>query len=632
LGKLLLLVVLVGLLAAAVWGSGQYLSRLTSQSRKVMLTHVVSRGELLVTVTEDGNLESASNVDIKCQVAGGSSILWIVRDGSQVKAGDKLVELDSSTLEETINQQRIAYEKARSTKIQAEKTFEVAKLAVREYLEGTYKKALQDAETLITISLENLRSAQNSLEHAERMFRKGYVSNLELEGQRFAVERAQLELDSARTAKDVLTDFTKVKTLQDLESQRDTAEATMKSELAAFDLEESRLKRLESQLAQCTITAPADGMVVYANERGGRFGQEQSAIEEGAAVRERQTILKLPDLSNMQVKVNVHESKVEQLNAGMRARIRILERELTGTVTSIANQPEATGWFSANVKEYATLVRIDGAPENLRPGMTAEVEILVAHLQNVLTLPVAAVVELRGQYFCWVRDGEEVEKRSLVLGLSNDQYIEVKDGVSERDEVLLNPRAVVAEARAATSETKEGEVNVSERFGAAPGAAPGGGPAGAGERRERGPGGKPTDSADGPGRARGPNGPGSPGGPGGLDRPAGPGESGRPDGPGGRSASDGPGGRSGSGGPDGPGGPGGGSGGGAPGEGEGRRGGGGRNLMQLDTDGDGKVSREEAPEQMRQFFDTLDSNGDGFIDRSEEAAMRERFRSRGAPQ
>ena len=111
------------------------------------------------------------------------------------------------------------------------------------------------------------------------MFRKGYVSSLELEGQRFAVERSQLELDSARTAKDVLVNFTKAKMLQDLESQRDTAEAQMRSETAAFRLEEIRLKRLEDQLQQCTIHAGQDGMVVYANERS-RFGQQQSTIEE----------------------------------------------------------------------------------------------------------------------------------------------------------------------------------------------------------------------------------------------------------------------------------------------------------------------------------------------------------------
>jgi multidrug efflux pump subunit AcrA (membrane-fusion protein) len=556
---------ILSLLSLLAWGATQFLAG-SGEKKSTNLLHTVGRGDLVVTVTEDGNLESASNVDIKCQVAGGSSILSIVKDGSSVKQGDKLVELDASALEESINQQRIAFEKARSTRIQAEKNFEVAKLAVREYLEGTFKKAVQDADAQITISLENQRSAQNSLEHAERMFRKGYVSSLELEGQRFAVERARLELESARTAKDVLENFTKVKTLQDLESQRDTAEAQMKSEQAAYELEEVRLNRLLAQQKLCTIVATQDGMVVYANEQGGRFGQQGVTIEEGAAVRERQTILRLPDLSKMQVKVNVHESKVEQLKPNMRARIRILDRELQGEVKMIANQPEPGGFFSANVKEYATFVRIDGQPEGLRPGMTAEVEILIAHVKDALLLPLACVVEQEGEFFAWVQKGDVQEKRKLLLGYSNDQFLEVKDGVAEGETVLLNPRAVVAEAREAVGADKnqKGE-EVTEKFGKSSGP-----PAGEG----------------------GGSGPGGPGG----RRPGG--DSGGPGG-----------------GPAGPGA-------GGPGAGGGGRG---MNPMQFDADKDGKVSREEAPEPMRNFFDRMDSNSDGFIDAEEIASMRRRF-------
>ena len=359
----------------------------------------------------------------------------------------------------------------------------------------------------------------------------------------------------------------------------------MKSEQAAYELEEVRLNRLLAQQKQCTIVAPQDGMVVYANEQGGRFGQPQVTVEEGAAVRERQTILRLPDLSKMQVKVNVHESKVEELKPSMRARIRILDRELQGEVKSIANQPEPGGFFSANVKEYATLVRIDGQPEGLRPGMTAEVEILVAHVKDALLLPLACVVEQEGEFFAWVQKGSAIEKRKLLLGYSNDQFLEVKDGVAEGESVLLNPRAVVAEAREAVGAdtNKDGE-EVTEKFGksSGPPAGEGGGP-----------------GAGGPGGSGG-----GPGGPGGRRSGGGPG------GPGGG----GPGGEGGEGGGPGAGGPG--------GQGGGR---GGMNPMQFDADKDGKVSREEAPEPMRNFFDRMDSNSDGFIDAEEVASMRRRF-------
>ncbi len=206
-------------LAAVGYGSIQYFGSLGSEAGPSLSTYKVSLGELLITVTEDGTVESASNVDIKCQVAGGSSILWIVEDGKQVKKGEKLVELDASVLEDQINTQKITFSKARSADITAKMNYEVAQISVKEYTDGTFKKEFQDAETLITISEENLRSAKNSLEYSERMFQRGYISSLELESQQFAVKRSQLELDSANTAKEVLEKFSKVKMLEDLKSR-----------------------------------------------------------------------------------------------------------------------------------------------------------------------------------------------------------------------------------------------------------------------------------------------------------------------------------------------------------------------------------------------------------------------------
>jgi multidrug efflux pump subunit AcrA (membrane-fusion protein) len=581
---------MVGLVVVAILGGAtrravQLMANRPDKKVSDVLTARVERGELVVTVTEDGSVESAVNIDIKCEVAGGTSILWIVDDGTEVKKGEKIVQLDSAALEESINQQRIATEKARAAKIQAEKDYASAKLAVEEYLQGTFLQSVQDQDAKITIAEENLRSAQNALEHSQRMFRKGYISVLDLESQNFQVQRAKLELESAHTAKDVLVKFTKLKMTQELESKRDSAEARMRSEAASFDLEESRLKRLETQLEKCVLVAPADGMAVYANEQGSRFGgSAQASIEEGAGVRERQTMLRLPDLAQMQVKVNVHESKVEKLShawktamdAGhaLRARIRIQNLELQGALTNIANQPEPSGWWAGNIKEYATTISIDGKPQGLRPGMTAECEILVDHLQDVLMIPVAAVVEQRGGYFAWTKMPTGPERRTLVLGATNDQFVEVKDGLVEGEDVILNPRAIVAEARAVKEAIED--VDVAKTFG-----------------RERQ---QPPDA---------------------KKLPNGGAEAKKPGGPGG-----GPPGAAGAGGP-------GGSSGGKPGASGGQRPS--MNLMQFDKNADGKLTKEELPEQAQAFFSAMDTNGDGEVDRAEMAKVRSRMSGAGGP-
>ncbi len=574
---LLVLLVLGGVGAAAFYGLANTLGAADVDQT---LTHVVTRGELLVTITESGNLESASNVDVKCEVAGGSTIQWIIEDGTEVQKGDKLAELDSYQIEEQISQQEITFNNAKAAKTQADKDVEVAKLSVREYEEGTYKQELQDLDAMVTIALEGLRSSQNTLEHTRRMFRKGYASPLQLEADQFSVQRADLELASAKTAKVVLETFTSEKTLTDLKSQVETATAKSESATAAFELESARLERLKLHKENCVIVAPQAGMVVYANDMGrSRMGAQQGPqIEEGASVRERQNLFRLPDLSQMQAKVAVHESKVDQVRVGMRARVVVQGTEYLGFVDSVANQPESQSFFSSNIKEYATIVRIDGELDDVKPGLTAEVEILVAHRKDVLTLPVAAVVEQGSGFCCWVKEGDQNVRRPLVLGYSNDEFIEIQDGVAEGDEVILNPRAVVPEARRDESESEEADVN--QKFG---------------ELSDR----TPADRGAGDGGGRAPAG----------QRPGGPGMGGGgPDGGG-----------AGRGGP-GDGGPGGGR----PGGGSGR-GGGRMDLMSFDKDNDGKVSRDELPGQMAPMFDRMDANGDGFIDSAEIAEMRSRF-------
>jgi len=432
------------LLAAAAAGTGwaalKYSSLGATSSGPVAMTHRVVRGDLPISVTEDGSVESASNIDIRCLVAGGGTIKEIIPDGTFVTQGQRIVEIDSAVIDESILQQKIVFEKARAVRDQAKNDLEAAKITLREYVEGTYIKDRQAVDSQITIAEEGQRSAQNMLLYTERMFRKGYVTNLQLESQQFAVKRSGLELETAKTAKRVLEEFTFAKMKNDLETMVSTATAKASSEDAAFALEESKLKRLEMQKLNCIITAPQSGMVVYANEGGsGRGSNNQPKIEEGAQVRESQVILRVPDLTQMQVKATVHESRVERLRPDMLASIEVQKKSYTGHVTAVANQPEPPSWMSSNIKKYAAIVRIDGMQKDLKPGMTAKVTILIAELKNVLTVPVQCIVQQGGKFYCWRAIGTDEVKTEVVLGLSDDRNVEITSGLSAGDVVLQNP-------------------------------------------------------------------------------------------------------------------------------------------------------------------------------------------------
>jgi HlyD family secretion protein len=424
-------------------------------------TYTVKRADLLITVTEDGSLESAENLDIKCEVSGGTTIVWIIEDGKKVTKGTELLRLDSSKLSEDVSAQEIAYEKAVAASVQSAKDYAAAKIAVEEYIEGTFKKDFREAESKVAVAQVNLTSAENSLQYSQRMFRKGYITAQQLETAKTAVERSKLELGSAEIARDVMKKYTRPKMVQELESKRDAAEAKCKGDKNSLTLEEAKLKRLKSKLDKCIIVAPKDGLVIYANERM-FYGDRDSEIKAGMKVYEENTILKLPNLGKMQVEVGIHEAKVDRIRPGLRARIRVQDRDFQGSVVSVANRPQGN-WFFSSVKKYPVKVKIDGEPKDLRPGLTAEVEILVAHLSNVISLPVAAVAEKNGQFHGCVKNGSKLERRDLVLGLSNDKFVEVKEGVDVDETVVLNPRAALGEKD--DESQKQPDVDVQSKFG-----------------------------------------------------------------------------------------------------------------------------------------------------------------------
>ena len=162
-------------------------------------------------------------------------------------------------------------------------------------------------------------------------------------------------------------------------------------------------------------------------------------------MNESQIILQMPDLSRMRSDVGVHESKVEKIRPGMRARIDVQGSEFTGSVTKVATRPDTNSFYDT-AKRYEVRVTIDGQSPLLRPGLTAEVEIVVAELENVIAVPVAAVAEQRGSHVCAVRKAGAVERRTVKLGQSNEAFVEITSGLEPGEVVLLNPRAVLGDA------------------------------------------------------------------------------------------------------------------------------------------------------------------------------------------
>lgn len=430
--------------AAVVWYSQASTSDLAHQP----ITSPVLYGDFAHVITEQGEVESSSNVDIRCQVKGkgngaSTTILWIIPEGTHVEPGQKLVEFESSHLKEEETQQRIVTEQARAAKIQAELAYETAKIAVDEYLNGTFKQELQAIESEITIAQENLRRAQDYARYSEGMAAKGYITATQLEADQFAVTNSRLSLETAETKKRVLENYTKKKMLNQLQGDLGAAEAQMKAHQASFELEEEKLNDLRVQLEKCVVYAPSAGQVVYANELD-RRGNVENLIDEGVPVRERQVVIRLPDPGKMQVKTKIKESRIGLIKPGQFATVRVDAMpgvELQGKVIKVDAIPLPV-WYS-NVKEYATYVEISDPPPGLKPGMTSKVSVLVNEINDCIQVPVQAVKQIAGEHYVCEFNNESSRIRHVHVGAKNDKYVVIRSGLEKGIDVVLNPEPIL---------------------------------------------------------------------------------------------------------------------------------------------------------------------------------------------
>jgi multidrug efflux pump subunit AcrA (membrane-fusion protein) len=165
--------------------------------------------------------------------------------------------------------------------------------------------------------------------------------------------------------------------------------------------------------------------VVYANNRG-RPGSE-IVIEEGARVRERQAIIRLPDLTKMRVKALINEANITSVETGMKALVTVegVPDELAAVVGKVNRYAEPGSWFSSEVKEYVALIDLVNPPDSIRTGMTAEVRIFSGQIDDALQLPVDCIYDYKGHLFCARKSGDSWETVEIEIGGANANLVVV---------------------------------------------------------------------------------------------------------------------------------------------------------------------------------------------------------------
>jgi HlyD family secretion protein len=439
--KLLIVLVIVAVLAAGGYAFMQWRAAQQASTIENLQTETAGRGQLISTIGATGQVRSSQSAVLSWKTTGTvGDVLVTVND--PVKAGDKLAELMQTSLPQAtilaqadlVNAEKALEDlttNAETAKIQALQAISNAAQAVRDaqYQMDNYitPTELQDLNTMEALDL-----MQKRLDEARLAFEPvKYLSSGDPKREELkeALDQAQADYNAAVKRLDYeyalqVAQSNLEKARQDYEKWKDGPNA---DDVAAV---QARIAAAQAALSQAWIEAPFDGEVTLVDTQPG----DQVSINTPA--------LRLDDLSSLLVDLSVSEVDINQIRPGQDVTLTfdaIRGKEYKGVVSQV----DRVGSDVQGAIEFKVTVELTDTDEEVKPGMTAAVNIVVDQLEDVLLVPNRAVRFQDGKQVVYVLKNNQVVPVTIQIGASSDTSSQVIDGELQLgDFIVLNPPTV----------------------------------------------------------------------------------------------------------------------------------------------------------------------------------------------
>jgi multidrug efflux pump subunit AcrA (membrane-fusion protein) len=394
----LLAVAIIGSVAWFKWPS-------TASAAEASLVAPVRHGDFKVVVTTTGELRASKFVQVtgpaQAQAVNvyQTKISSIVPEGTVVKEGDIIAELDRQPVATRLNDVTLNLQKA----------------------QADFTTAQLDSTLNLAQAREDVRTAEYAVEEKKLAKEQAKFEAPTIKRQ------AEIDLDKAERALE--------QSKRNLDTKTKQAVAKMSSVGADLGRQQNQLKNIQEVMASFTVKAPSPGMVIYIREWNGKkkgVGSQWNAWDA--------TVATLPDLTQMESDTYINEVDVRKIQVGQKVSISLdadASKKLDGVVTQIANVGEQRP--NQDSKVFEVKIQVTKADTTLRPGMTTSNAIETASVPNVLSVPLEAVIVEGGYSFVYKKNGSHIVKQQIETGITNDNEIVVKQGLAKDDHVLLAP-------------------------------------------------------------------------------------------------------------------------------------------------------------------------------------------------
>ena len=424
-----------------------------SRSNKKAITYSTSeitKGNIINSISSSGTLAALNTVEIGSEVSGKITKIY-VDFNDEVKENQLIAELDDSSLKATLLQAKANLESAKATE-----------LGVKAQLKNL-QASMITAKSDISASEANLKKAEISLTDAER----NYKRIKELYDRKLI---AKSELDNAETSRDTARASLEVSKanlvnakvkIDSINAQIEGQNADMESQKARIAQNEAQLSIAQINLDRCKIYSPINGVVISRD------------VDEGQTVQASYQAPKLfsiaKDLHQMQIDTAVDETDIGVVKEGQKVTFTVdayKEKTFEGVVKQVRLSPET----NSSVVTYSVMVNVENPELLLKPGMTANAEILIDQKVNVLRLPAKSMYvktsdKMKAQMkeaqknitatdtvLVWVKEGpgaDSVKLKAVKMGFRNSDYVEIlNDEVKEGDKIVIGVSGIESSSMA----------------------------------------------------------------------------------------------------------------------------------------------------------------------------------------
>lgn len=470
----------LGVLLIAVIVGGIFATR--TDTPEVAVVKIQPKPELKSTVTSSGEVRPIQFMNLTSEVQGKIEEIT-KKEGDTVQKGEVLVRLDPNQLESSTEAQLAAFQSAQTQITAAENQRSTAnqQLNVAQIAVDTARQNVSTAQTEIDRAQVELNAANREMKRSSELLESGVIARQEFDTARDRVENAQVSLKTARERLEVqkiaIRDA-QARVRQQEVSVRDAQNAIQRASKSA-DQQAAVLRGSRNQLDKSVVVAPINGVIAEIPSKVGTFA---------VAGLSTTALLTIADMSEINVEVKVDETEIDKVAVGQKTKIKVDafgETELDGEVlqkTPLAvGKSQTTGGLSTNInvqeaKEFRVVIRlVNLTPEMqgaLRPGMSATAVITTNTQNNVIAVPLQAVVEKRpegqgggqggqdappaaaanaaapadrpkAQKGVYVLDGNRAKFVPVETGITGDSDIQITSGLSDGQEVITGPSRIL---------------------------------------------------------------------------------------------------------------------------------------------------------------------------------------------